>query len=104
MSPNVDLNTNILKRGELSMRLHAELIEMLFRLNKDAGSVVTRDEIRIALWGKSQTALPKSWDEIIKTYIYQLRRVLPDFGGQIENVRGVGYVLKWDDVQQEIAA
>ena len=73
---------------ELSPREYA-LLEYLMR---NAGQVLTRDQILERVWGYE--AQPES--NVVDLYIYYLRRKLGDEGAPspIQTVRGVGYTMR----------
>jgi DNA-binding response OmpR family regulator len=82
----VDLDRRIAAVGERQLALTATEFDLLSLLVRNAGSVVTREQILDALWGDAFLAHSRSLD----VHLTGLRSKL-QLPGFIINVRGVGY-------------
>ena len=69
---------------------------MLLELAKNAGRVLTRDQLLSLVWGSDYYGN----DRVVDVYVGQVRRKLQEATGQllIETVRGIGY--KFVDVKK----
>ncbi|MET4618806.1 DNA-binding response OmpR family regulator [Arthrobacter sp. 2762] len=83
---SVDLDRRTASVGERELSLTATEFELLSLLARNAGSVVTREQILDALWGDAFLANSRSLD----VHLTGLRSKL-QLPGFIINVRGVGY-------------
>jgi DNA-binding winged helix-turn-helix (wHTH) protein len=84
-----DPATGSLRRGRLSCRLQAQPAQLLALLLDRAGDVVTRDEIRQALWPDTVV----SFDQNINFAIRQIRLALDMDAGIVQTVPRRGYRL-----------
>lgn len=82
----VDLDRRVAAVGERQLALTATEFDLLGLLVKNAGSVVTREQILDSLWGDAFLAHSRSLD----VHLTGLRSKL-QLPGFIINVRGVGY-------------
>jgi hypothetical protein len=64
--------------------------DLMVYLIKEAGQVITAEELERAVWGEEYIEDP----ERLKSVIKGLRRALGDEAGRLENVRGVGYMWR----------
>jgi hypothetical protein len=64
--------------------------DLMLHLIKEAGQVITAEELERAVWGEEYIEDP----ERLKSVIKGLRRALGDEAGRLENVRGVGYMWR----------
>ena len=80
--------TKILYKEEEAVELSIKSADLLFLLLERRGQVVHFDQIKAHLWAASQEAS----DGALRVYIAQLKKYFPS---QIENVRGVGYRMKF---------
>jgi two-component system response regulator MprA len=80
------------RRGDRSIELTAREYDLLEYLARNAGQVLTKDQIFSRVWGYD--LLDES--EAIKVYISYLRRKLNAAGERdlIHSIRGVGYILR----------
>lgn len=76
--------------------LTATEFQVLLELAKNAGRVLTRDQLLALVWGSDYYGN----DRVVDVYVGQVRRKLLDATGQllIETVRGIGY--KFVDVKK----
>jgi DNA-binding response OmpR family regulator len=74
--------------GQL-LDLTATEFQVLLELAKNAGRVLTRDQLLALVWGSDYYGN----DRVVDVYVGQVRRKLQDATGQllIETVRGIGY-------------
>ncbi|MGH2538155.1 MAG: winged helix-turn-helix domain-containing protein [Candidatus Promineifilaceae bacterium] len=70
--------------------LTASQYELLMRLGRSHGQVVTAEELALAVWGDNLADDP----DRLKTLIKRLRRAVDPFNNWIISERGVGYVLR----------
>jgi DNA-binding response OmpR family regulator len=80
--------------GERTVDLSAREFALLAYLMRNAGRVVTRQQILDAVWG----AEPDVYSNVVDLYVSYLRRKLGELGrdGLLRTVRGVGYTLRED--------
>ena len=83
---DVDLDRRVAAIGARVLPLTATEFDLLALLARNAGSVVTREQILDALWGDAFLASSRSLD----VHLTGLRSKL-QMPGFIINVRGVGY-------------
>jgi len=78
------------------LELTATEFQVLLELAKNAGRVLTRDQLLALVWGNDYYGN----DRVVDVYVGQVRRKLQDATGQllIETVRGIGY--KFVDVKK----
>ncbi|MCA4134378.1 response regulator transcription factor [Arthrobacter sp. M4] len=86
---DVDLDRRVAAVGSRVVPLTATEFDLLALLAKNAGSVVTREQILDALWGDAFLASSRSLD----VHLTGLRSKL-QLPGFIINVRGVGYRIE----------
>ncbi|MEZ4590394.1 MAG: response regulator transcription factor [Chloroflexota bacterium] len=72
-----------------TLDLTATEFQVLLELAKNAGRVLTRDQLLALVWGSDYYGN----DRVVDVYVGQVRRKLQDATGQllIETVRGIGY-------------
>lgn len=94
----LDLQGQLLRRGEASLALHATGFALLRRLMEASPACVSREELSALLWEDGQ---PDS--EPLRMHVYQLRQRLERCFGQplIATVRGVGYRFVATDVDAD---
>ena len=82
--------------GGNPLDLTATEFQVLLELAKNAGRVLTRDQLLALVWGSDYYGN----DRVVDVYVGQVRRKLQDATGQllIETVRGIGY--KFVDVKK----
>lgn len=86
---SIDLDRRVAAVGARTLNLTATEYELLALLAKNAGSVVTREQILDTLWGDAFVASSRSLD----VHLTGLRSKLM-LAGFIINVRGVGYRIE----------
>jgi len=77
------------------LKLTITQYELLEYLIQNSGNILTREQIFDRVWGfESDTTIA-----IVEVYIHHLRKKLEPFGyhKDIQNVRGIGYLLKEPD-------
>ncbi len=88
----IDVGARAVRRGDEVVRLTGTEFNLLELLARNAGRVVTREELSREVLERR----PSPWDRSLDVHISNLRRKLgphPDGGGRITTVRGQGYVL-----------
>ncbi len=86
-SAEIDLSSMIvIKEGE-EVKLSRTAGELLKLLIKNRGKVITTETILNSVWCDKPVG-----NEVVRTYIKELRKVLPE--GAIETHKGIGYRLK----------
>jgi DNA-binding response OmpR family regulator len=90
----LDEERHVVRVGERTVDLSAREFALLAYLMRNAGRVVTRQQILDAVWG----AEPDVYSNVVDLYISYLRRKLGELGrdGLLRTVRGVGYTLRED--------
>jgi|SRR5579862_407364 len=85
----VDLLTREVRRGEAQVRLSTTEFELLVYLMRNAGHVLTREQILRAVWGYEHDP----GTNVVDVYVGYLRRKLRDDDGEapITTIRSVGY-------------
>ena len=83
----VNLNTKTIYKGTEELKLSKTAWDLLTLLLKRRGEVVDTETILNYVWGGKAVG-----DEVIRTYIKELRKKLPP--GSIDTYRGRGYRLK----------
>jgi len=78
--------------GDRPLSLTSTQYALLVHLVKQAGQVLSAEELEEVVWGDVYIEDP----ERLKSVIKGLRRALGDEAGRLENVRGVGYCLAVD--------
>ncbi len=91
----VDESRHVARVGEATVDLTAREFAFLAYLIRNAGRVLTRQQILDAVWG----AEPDVYSNVVDLYVYYLRRKLRALGrsGRLRTVRGVGYTLRAGD-------
>lgn len=91
MVEGISLNSkkHIVACGEREVSLTLKEFELLELLMKNAGFVLTRDQILTSIWGYDFDGETRTLDVHIQT----LRSKLGDFGKAIKTIRGVGYKI-----------
>ncbi len=87
----VDSATRIARRGGVAIELTAVEFNLLERLLRSAGKVVTRDDLAEDVLGRKLQALDRSLD----VHVSKVRKKLgdaPDGQERIKTIRGVGYM------------
>lgn len=82
----IDSNSMTVVYGGKEHRLSKTAWELLSLLLKNRGKVVSTETILNCIWGDKPVG-----NEIVRTYIKELRKVLPE--GSIETYKGIGYKL-----------
>ncbi len=90
----LDEERHVARVGERSVDLSAREFALLAYLIRNAGRVLTRQQILDGVWG----AEPDVYSNVVDLYISYLRRKLGDLGreGVLRTIRGVGYSLRAD--------
>lgn len=92
-SVTVDLAALRAKRGGEPLDLTRREMDLLVYLMRNAGHVLTRDQILAHVWGYDSEVS----DGVLEVYVGYLRRKLESKGPRIlETIRGVGYRLQND--------
>lgn len=91
----LDGQRHVARVGDATADLTAREYAFLAYLIRNAGRVLTRQQILDAVWG----AEPDVYSNIVDLYVYYLRRKLRALGrsDRLRTVRGVGYVLRERD-------
>jgi two-component system, OmpR family, response regulator len=78
--------------GDQTIDLSAREFALLGYFMRNAGQVLTRQQILDAVWG----AEPDVYSNVVDLYVHYLRRKLGELGraGLLRTVRGVGYTLR----------
>jgi DNA-binding response OmpR family regulator len=87
----LDLGTRVVRRAEKVVELTAVEFDLLEKLLRAAGRIITREELSKAVLGRSTSPFDRSID----MHISNLRKKLGHQRGEIERiktVRGVGYI------------
>jgi Tol biopolymer transport system component/DNA-binding winged helix-turn-helix (wHTH) protein len=87
----IDLRAQQLRKEGLPLDLHGQPVRVLALLIEHAGQVVTREELRVALWGDNTFV---DFDHGLHTAINRIREALGDSPRQpqfIETVPRIGY-------------
>lgn len=88
----LDLAGHHVRRGEQTIALSAKEFALLEYMLRNAGQVLTRQQIIEHVWRYDYDGL----DTVVDTYIHYLREKI-DVGAEkrlVQTVRGVGYVLR----------
>jgi len=93
---SIDPNSHEATAAGQRLELTATEFQVLLELAKNAGRVLTRDQLLSLVWGSDYYGN----DRVVDVYVGQVRRKLQDATGQmlIETVRGIGY--KFVDVKK----
>ncbi|MCD6319591.1 MAG: response regulator transcription factor [Candidatus Desulfofervidaceae bacterium] len=83
----INLEAETVYRGEEEIKLSRKAWELLSFLLKHRGQIIPKERILNYVWANTPVG-----DEIIRTYIKDLRKSLPEL--QIETYKGRGYRLK----------
>lgn len=83
----INLRDKVLKKGGQEVKLSKTAWNLLYYLIKRRGEVVATESILNYVWGGKAVG-----DEVIRSYIKELRKILPD--GSIETFKGRGYRLR----------
>jgi DNA-binding response OmpR family regulator len=87
----IDLDSEALYDANMhEIKLSRRTWDLLYILAKHQGKLVTKEQILSYVWGDTVVG-----DEIIRTYIKDLRRIMPK--GSIETIKGRGYKLRLED-------
>jgi DNA-binding response OmpR family regulator len=88
----LDLNRREAKRGDHTIELTAKEFQLLEYLMRNAGHVLTRNQIRDHVWGYNFD----SFSNVVDIYVHYLRNKIDKGFAEplIRTVRGVGYSLK----------
>jgi len=93
----VDASRLVARNGEASVDLTPRDVEVLAHLARDAGRVVSRNELLREVWGYNRAEALET--RCVDMHIAKLRKKLSSVsgdGGPIETVRGAGYRLPAD--------
>lgn len=83
----VDLKNKIVRKGGEEIKISKTAWNLLYYLLKRRGEVVSNESILNYVWGGKAVG-----DEIIRSYIKELRKIVPP--DSIETLKGRGYRLK----------
>ncbi|MEJ5173557.1 MAG: winged helix-turn-helix domain-containing protein, partial [Hydrogenothermaceae bacterium] len=83
----VDLQNKIVKKNGEVVKLSKTAWNLLYYLLKRRGEVVNTESILNYVWGGKAVG-----DEVVRSYIKELRKILPE--DTIETFKGRGYRLK----------
>ncbi len=83
----IDLEAQTVFRGNEEIKLSRKEWEILVFLLKHRGQIVSKDQILNYVWGETVVG-----EEVIRTYIKNLRKLLPEIC--IETYKGRGYRLR----------
>jgi DNA-binding response OmpR family regulator len=83
----INLSSKIIKKKGKEIKLSKTAWELLYYLIKNRGSVVETERILNHVWGDKPVG-----DEIVRTYIKELRKILPKEA--IKTYKGRGYKLE----------
>ncbi len=86
---SIDLDKHIVTVGEKEVVLTLKEFELLERLAKKPGIVVTRDTLLSEIWGYDFDGETRTID----VHVRSLRQKLGQAGEMVETVRGIGYKL-----------
>jgi two-component system, OmpR family, response regulator len=88
----IDELRHVARVGARTVDLTAREFALLGYLIRNAGQVLTRQQILDAVWG----AEPDVYSNVVDLYVHYLRRKLDDLGrgDWLRTVRGVGYTLR----------
>ena len=91
---SLDELRHVVQAGDRSVDLSAREFALLGYLMRNAGQVLTRQQILDAVWG----ADPDVYSNVVDLYVHYLRRKLDELGRAtlLRTVRGVGYSLRAD--------
>ena len=86
---SIDPDSHEAVAGSQQLELTATEFQVLLELAKNAGRVLTRDQLLSLVWGSDYYGN----DRVVDVYVGQVRRKLQDATNQllIETVRGIGY-------------
>jgi len=89
---SVDLDARIVLRADRRIDLTAREYDLLVTLLRDAGHVLSRDQLLDRVWGTERDVEPAT----VETYVSYLRsKIDHDFTPKlIQTIRGVGYSLR----------
>lgn len=86
----VDLDTNHARRWDLSIKLTPQAAELLHALCAANGRTVSRERLKIALWGHNDADWPDYPDNTLSIYVGRLRRMLQPLGVRIQTIHSTG--------------
>jgi len=92
---SLDELRHVVQVGDRAVDLSAREFALMGYLIRNAGQVLTRQQILDAVWG----AEPDVYSNVVDLYIHYLRRKLGELGraDRLRTVRGVGYTLRAGD-------
>lgn len=82
----IDLEKQVIRRGNEELTLSKRAWDLLVTLLKNRGTVVSKEKIMKEVWYDAVVS-----DESVRSYIKELRKILPE--GAITTLRGRGYRL-----------
>ncbi len=82
----IDLDNGMIKKGKKELKLSKRAWDVLYVLAKNRGSIVPGERIIKYVWQDKPVG-----DEVLRAYIKELRKILPE--GSIETYKGRGYKL-----------
>lgn len=87
----VNVDSNIVKRGEVEILLSAKEFRLLVFLLENKGKIVTRTQILSVVWNTNMD----TYTNVVDVYISYLRtKIDSDFSGKlIKTVKGRGYMI-----------
>ncbi|MDQ7055811.1 MAG: response regulator transcription factor [Persephonella sp.] len=83
----INIDKKIIKKGAEEIKISKTAWELLYYLIKNRGAVVETERILNYVWGDRPVG-----DEIVRTYIKELRKILPK--DSIKTYKGRGYKLE----------
>ncbi len=83
----INISTKTVKKGNKEIKISRTAWELLYYLIKNKGTVVETERILNYVWGDKPVG-----DEIVRTYIKELRKILPK--DAIKTYKGRGYKLE----------
>ena len=82
----IDLDNGMIKKGGKELKLSKRAWDVLYVLAKNRGNIVPGERIIKYVWQDKPVG-----DEVLRAYIKELRKILPE--GSIETYKGRGYKL-----------
>jgi hypothetical protein len=95
VAPIVDLNNNTCRFGDLEIELKPMETGLAFALRRRAPSVVTYDELLVAIWGANGDE-PLWWKGSLQVIAKRLRAKLEHAGITIAMAAGRGLAMVWN--------
>lgn len=89
----INLQRHQVQANGQALSLTTSQFDLLVRLSRQAGQVVSGEQLEIAVWGDALVDDP----DRLKTLIKRLRRAIEPYSSWIVSERGVGYALRRPD-------